>query len=51
MFKKMTFLMTALFFLTGAQTLQNPAVDLNTNIKSESAETLKVSETTLKTNK
>jgi V8-like Glu-specific endopeptidase len=51
MFKKMTFLMAALFFLTGAQTPQNPVVHLNTNIKSESAENLKVSETALKTNK
>ena len=51
MFKKMTFLAISLFFLTGAQATQENVVNLNTNIKSESAETLVLSETTLKTSK
>ena len=51
MLKKMTLLAISLLFLTGAQTTQESVVDLNINIKSESAENLVLSETTLKTSK
>ena len=51
MFKKMTFLAISLLFLTAAQTEQKSAIDLNKNLKSEPAEKLILSETTLKTSK